>query len=238
MVHNVNIPMEPMVNSVSLTIAVEVDLSSIGLEVGPWWCSELSTHSYDWMRWGNWTPWPSTWAMKVNQYKCISLLTSADLPHLPEHSTGLGMQRLLRISASLPSGFSKGSAWEHDKALRYEDFWATSLYAEFSHAHSQKKTLFSLVGRLLGKQWCNLFSQKLSEAFELSVCSAGLCQKRWLLCVIAWWQWSRSRIVPRRPDHCRVECLWGGWAAQRSGGSPLGAQPDVAPGTLLQVQQS
>ena len=35
-VHNVNIPMEPMVNSVSLTIAVEVDLSSIGLEVGPW----------------------------------------------------------------------------------------------------------------------------------------------------------------------------------------------------------
>ena len=84
MVHNVNIPTEPLVNSVSLTLAVEVDSSSTGLEVDPWWCSELSTHSYDWMRWGNWTPWPSTWSMKVNQYKSISLLTSADLPHLPE----------------------------------------------------------------------------------------------------------------------------------------------------------
>ena len=58
MVHNVNIPTESLVNSVSFTLAVEVDLSSTGLEVGPWWCSELSTHSYDWMRWGNELPGP------------------------------------------------------------------------------------------------------------------------------------------------------------------------------------
>ena len=35
-VHNVNIPTESLVNSVSFTLAVEVDLSSTGLEVGPW----------------------------------------------------------------------------------------------------------------------------------------------------------------------------------------------------------
>lgn len=71
------------------------------------------------------------------------------------------MQRLLRMSASLPSRFAKGSAGQHDKALRYGDFCAISLYVEFlhaheagarlTHAHSQKKTLVSLAGRPLGK---------------------------------------------------------------------------------------
>lgn len=171
--------------------------------------------------------------MKVNQYKCISLLTSADLPHLWTVQ-GLAYRDCSR--KCLPpcqAGFPRALLERHDKALRYEDFWATSLYAEFSHAHSQKKTLFSLVGRLLGKQWCNLFFTKLSGFWVKRLLSWPLPKTMKLLCVIAWWQWSQSR-VPRRPDHCRLECLWGSWAAQGLE-SPVGAQQmwlrDSTPGT-------
>lgn len=204
-----------------------VDVLSIGLAVGPGWCYGAEHTHWLRLRWG-WAPGPWNllkvyFPVDLSWRSCIS--TNA--------AQGLACRDFSECLPPCQAGFPRAllaSMTSMTKLWDMETF--EPLYAFFPPAHSLKKTLFGLVGRLLGKQWCNLFSPKLSEAFELSsliffffFCSAGRCQKRRLRCVIACWQQSQSRVVISKARPFQGKMLTRGLSRPEGWRDPVGYQP-------------
>lgn len=144
--------MESVVNTVSLTTALEVDLLSIGLEVGPGWCLELSTH-----------------VLWLNEIRYLNTL-ALQLAH-----GSLSVKAYFPIDLSWPpeSPWTQHRAWHAEtsqnvclpakrvfqglclRAWQTSEIWRLLCHFTLCRVPAcplPKETLFSLVGRLLGKQ--------------------------------------------------------------------------------------